>query len=257
MGENLVSGHLAQGINIFMATMSSQDYHLGQSKEKKLQWAFSMPNFSQQEETIQHLMNTCPLAIKLWEKVEFRCQKKGRAPSDITNTIRNWTIDPHKSRLLNSLWKLILGLPFWTTWKERNRWIFKNQFTPLHGLWNNFCINLQETLTLQKWQEEDLPTILQENIIWENWNLGNSQISKHPSNNTHSNTASSQWRPPSQGIVQLNFDGASKGNPGKESHGGIFKFHNNTPLFIFYGTIGWDTNNLAELEGLWQGLCLA
>lgn len=26
---------------------------------------------------------------------------------------------------------------------------------------------------------------------------------------------------------------------------------------IFYGSIGWDTNNSAKLDGLWQGLCLA
>ena len=55
----------------------------------------------------------------------------------------------------------------------------------------------------------------------------------------------------------MNFDGASKGNLGAVGFGGIFRDSVHNPLLIFYGSIGWDYNNLAELEGLWQGLCLA
>lgn len=58
-------------------------------------------------------------------------------------------------------------------------------------------------------------------------------------------------------MVQLNFEGASKGNPGREGFGGIFKNHKGNVLQTFMGSIGWDTNNLVELEGLWQGLLLA
>lgn len=38
--------------------------------------------------------------------------------------------------------------------------------------------------------------------------------------------------------------------------GGILRNHEGTPLQIYFGNIGWDTNNSAELEGLWQGLIL-
>lgn len=58
-------------------------------------------------------------------------------------------------------------------------------------------------------------------------------------------------------MIKLNFDGASKGNPGQAGYGGIFQDCRGNPLLIFFGSIGWDTNNSAELEGLWQGLCLA
>jgi len=58
-------------------------------------------------------------------------------------------------------------------------------------------------------------------------------------------------------MIQLNFNGASKGNPGMASYGGIFRDHGGKPLLLFFGSIGWDTNNSAELKGLWQGLCLA
>ena len=62
---------------------------------------------------------------------------------------------------------------------------------------------------------------------------------------------------PPEDYLKLNFDGASKGNPGEAGFGGIFRDHQGRPLLIYYGSIGWDTNNSAELEGLWQGLQLA
>lgn len=58
-------------------------------------------------------------------------------------------------------------------------------------------------------------------------------------------------------MIQLNFDGASKGNLGMIGYGGIFRDQGGKPLLLFLGSIGWDTNNLAKLEGLWKGLCLA
>lgn len=58
-------------------------------------------------------------------------------------------------------------------------------------------------------------------------------------------------------MYQLNFDGASKGNPGKTGYGGVFRDHFGSPHLIYLGSKGWDTNNSAELEGLWQDLTLA
>jgi len=67
----------------------------------------------------------------------------------------------------------------------------------------------------------------------------------------------SHWTPPPFNMFQLNFDGASKGNPGKVGYGGVFRDHESNPQCIFMGSIGWDTNNSAELEGLWRGLKIA
>ena len=58
-------------------------------------------------------------------------------------------------------------------------------------------------------------------------------------------------------MIQLNFDGASKGNPRKAGFGGVFRDHKGAPLLTFIGSNEWDTNNSDELEGLWQGLLLA
>eukprot|EP00253_Pinus_taeda_P018618 PITA_18618 len=78
------------------------------------------PNCKQQEESIKHLMQSCCMARKLWEKVSFRCQKEGRVQGDITATVRQWNKKPYQSKLLNTLWRLIPGLLMWNIWKERN-----------------------------------------------------------------------------------------------------------------------------------------
>lgn len=100
------------------------------------------PNCTDRDETIQHLMVTCPLAAFLWEKIIFRCRREGRTPGDLNSTIRNWPSAPYSSNLLNSLWRLIPGLTLWTIWKERNKRIFKNQRTPQEVLWNNLRGNI-------------------------------------------------------------------------------------------------------------------
>lgn len=67
----------------------------------------------QAEESALHLMQTCQIGRKIWEKVSFHCQKEGRVHGDIKATVRNWIQTPYQSKLLNTLWQLILGLLMW------------------------------------------------------------------------------------------------------------------------------------------------
>jgi len=103
-----------------------------------------------------------------------------------------------------------------------------------------------------------LPSNNKEQAIWNNWQLQIStpkpaqgtSISKRPKTLT-------QWIPPPKNTYLLNFDGASKGNPGITGYGGVIRNSQGIPLKVYFGSIGWNTNNAAELEGLWQGLQIA
>lgn len=55
---------------------------------------------------------------------------------------------------------------------------------------------------------------------------------------------------------KMNFDDATKGNPSLADYGGIFKDHEGTISYIFFGSLAHDSNNASELEGLWHGLCI-
>lgn len=202
------------------------------------------PNCLQNAETIQHLLLLCPLANTFWEKCSFRCQNT-KSTGDITNIIRTWPHRPFLSPLLNALWSLLPGIVFWSLWKERNKQIFKNQASSLDPLWISFSINLQESLALRSWNEEDYPTNPKEISISKNWNI---RIAFIPTLKIHPNPASPlHWSPPPEGVFKLNFDGASKGNPGPAGFGGIVRNSRGETQLIYYGSIGWDSNNSAEL----------
>jgi ribonuclease HI len=58
-------------------------------------------------------------------------------------------------------------------------------------------------------------------------------------------------------FIKVNFDGASKGNPGAVGFGVVFRNHQGNILLITTGNLGHTTNNAAELWGLTRGLQLA
>ena len=55
-------------------------------------------------------------------------------------------------------------------------------------------------------------------------------------------------------IFKLFFDGSSKGNPGKAGGGGVIFDPGGNKVLEFFWNIGYDSNNMAEAYGLWQGL---
>eukprot|EP00253_Pinus_taeda_P020461 PITA_20461 len=214
-------------------------------------------NCKKEEETVVHLMQLCPFSRKIWEKVTFRCQKEGHELGDLNNTLRNWPQQPYQSNILNSLWQILPGIVMWNLWKEHNRRIFKNQSMDEQQVWKIINQNVQETLSIKCWTQEDFPSNDKEQAIWHNWQI-NLQSSNSPtSNSSRQQDTPSIWSPPPINTYMLNFDGASKGNPGLTGYGGAVRNHQGQVLKVFFGSIGWNTNNVAELEGLWRGLFMA
>eukprot|EP00253_Pinus_taeda_P007163 PITA_07163 len=214
-------------------------------------------NCKKEEETVVHLMQLCPFSRKIWEKVTFRCQKEGHELGDLNNTLRNWPQQPYQSNILNSLWQILPGIVMWNLWKEHNRRIFKNQSMDEQQVWKIINQNVQETLSIKCWTQEDFPSNDKEQAIWHNWQI-NLQSSNSPtSNSSRKQDTPSIWSPPPINTYMLNFDGASKGNPGLTGYGGAVRNHQGQVLKVFFGSIGWNTNNVVELEGLWRGLFMA
>eukprot|EP00253_Pinus_taeda_P026720 PITA_26720 len=214
-------------------------------------------NCFQNEETQQHLLDTCPLAKQIWDKISFRCQRRCKVNNDIIDTIRQWPKSPYSCAILNYLWNIIPGITLWNLWKERNRRIFKNQNSPIEIIWNRLKGNLRETMLLHPWTKEDFPTADNEKNILDNWELQIPQESTMTQRINRNIKDNSRWIPPPINTYKLNFDGASKGNPGQAGFGGIIRDSKGSLLQLYFGNIGWDTNNSAELEGLWQGLSIA
>jgi ribonuclease HI len=67
-------------------------------------------------------------------------------------------------------------------------------------------------------------------------------------------TGVSTWAPPPTGFLKLNFDGATKGNPGVAGAGGVIRDSGGTIIRLYAGSIGNSTNNAVEFGALELGL---
>ena len=65
------------------------------------------------------------------------------------------------------------------------------------------------------------------------------------------------WLPPPEGTFKLNIDGVAKGNPSPAGYGGVIHNSGGIILSLFWGSIGSNTDNMAELEGLINNLIWA
>ena len=55
-------------------------------------------------------------------------------------------------------------------------------------------------------------------------------------------------------MFKIFFDGASKGNPGKAGSGGVIMCPEGNIEVEYYLNVGFDSNSMAEVYGLWQGI---
>lgn len=46
------------------------------------------------------------------------------------------------------------------------------------------------------------------------------------------------WTPPPLGVLKLNFDGASKGNPRQAGYGSVIRGHNQNAVRVICGPLG-------------------
>jgi ribonuclease HI len=93
-------------------------------------------------------------------------------------------------------------------------------------------------------------------IILQNWHL--SLADTPPSAVANCSTSSpTTWTPPPTGFIKINFDGASKGNPGPAGFGAILRNSNGEILHLVAGYLGFNTNNVAELWSLLRGIKIA
>ncbi|XP_059067846.1 uncharacterized protein LOC131858577 [Cryptomeria japonica] len=86
------------------------------------------------------------------------------------------------------------------------------------------------------------------------WPLKDSGIYVPPSKCVNINSV--KWKAPPKDWTKLNFDGASKGNPGESGIGAIIENEHGNIIYGLYGGIGFATNNEAEIRALEVGLCL-
>ena len=64
----------------------------------------------------------------------------------------------------------------------------------------------------------------------------------------------SAWLPPPSKFHKVNFNGASKGNPGNSGYGAVIRDNTGQIQFLMEENMGYETNNSAEIWDLIKGI---
>ena len=91
--------------------------------------------YEAQEESMEHLLNSCIFTSKLWDIFATIFKQSDRDKESITNTLSSWRKFFSDYEVLNFAWVLLPSFIIWNVWKERNKRIFKEEKNPsLHLL---------------------------------------------------------------------------------------------------------------------------
>ena len=112
---------------------------------------------------------------------------------------------------------------------------------------------IKEIVRSKNWKPRDKECNQEELCTLQRWHLrlNDSLVIRAPKNQ---NIGPTTWTPPPIGFIKINFDGASKGNPGPSGYGAVIKNPKGEILILTAGYLGKTTNNAVELIGLLQGL---
>eukprot|EP00253_Pinus_taeda_P012904 PITA_12904 len=163
-----------------------------------------------------------------------------------------------QSKVIRRIWSLTVGFAIWYIWKERNKRIFREQKSRLEKVWEEISKAIRETVLSEKWDEDDWKMDPGEGRIASTLNLEFNLIFPRKERQTNPRARSPNWFSyPEAHSIKLNFDGASKGNPGPAVLGGIFRDGKGQTRWVFAEWVGEMTNNEAELWAVHEGLRIA
>jgi len=80
-----------------------------------------------QEETMEHVVNSCSVSNNLWQNYQQLFEITERNLGSIKITIEQWRNKPYHNTILNHAWNLSIGFLLWNLWKARNKVIFSEE----------------------------------------------------------------------------------------------------------------------------------
>lgn len=212
------------------------------------------PMCLKEEETMNHLFNSCDWASQLWQWMEDMLETSDRNRDLIQETISNWRRNFSRIQRVESIWKCVPGFITWTTWKERNRRIFMEEVRSIDLAKESIISNIKQLIQVKgKTNTNEKPTAQYLRIL-KRFQLEASSNPPLGVNRAQPTTQSQRWLRPPEGSLKLNFDGASRGNPGAAGIGGVIRNQDGDIIHIYCRALGVCTNNEAEFAALEQGL---
>ena len=179
-------------------------------------------------------------------------------PNNLWDLFQAWPI-LYKKSLFSNIWICAPALVVWAIWWERNKRIFIKESLLLEIVLNGIERAISEVTnsSLKRLKFNPIVTHWDSQLVQEwkllfipnGWKINLPPIQILSKNNN--------WRLPSTGFWKLNFDGASRGNPGPSGFGVCMRDSCGKVVAITVSPLPIDTNNIFEAHALLVGLLLA
>ncbi|GLJ54395.1 hypothetical protein SUGI_1168320 [Cryptomeria japonica] len=151
-----------------------------------------------------------------------------------------------------SLWLTSPSLVVWHMWKERNRNIFREEEMDVDILLYKIQVAIEEIINGK--------IFISKFKYYSKWDMEMEQAWKLKQSSSHTQGGKSierrkvKWKPPPNGWKKMNFNGASKGNPGAYGFGAVVRDEEGNLVGAVCGQVGFVSNNIAEIIALEEGL---
>lgn len=156
--------------------------------------------------------------------------------------------------MVKTIWKLIPRFISWSIWKERNQRVLINETRNLNHSIDIILQNVKQLVLVKGRIEQDTKISNADLQNLKAFNLDKGNFAATSNCRQEINTSLSTWKWPPSGFLKLNFDGASRGNPGPADIGGVLRNSEGEIRYIYSRALGEGTNNEMEFAALEQGL---
>ncbi|XP_077252938.1 uncharacterized protein LOC143892304 [Tasmannia lanceolata] len=192
-------------------------------------------------ESVDHLFIHCKVAREVWGRILERFGMNWVFPSSIKELFEGWPCNPWGKKGKTLWWLSLLAL-LWVLWIERNNRVFEGKAKSSYFLFIKvIALSISWARALPLFQ------FVSAFDLWEGWGVVcNSKETI--------NVTSQVWRSPPVGLVKLNFDGSSLGNPGPAGIGGILRDCTGAVIKAFSDPIGIADSSEAEVRAVHQGI---
>ena len=120
-----------------------------------------------------------------------------------------------KNKIMNRMWELLLGYSIWEIWKAQNLRFFEKKSRWVEEMWGLIECHLKEIIKLTQWSQEDFISKANKRLIL--YELGIYELpvnDAYPRSSPNPISSVNFWKRKPEFSFKLNFDGATKGNPG-------------------------------------------
>lgn len=198
-------------------------------------------------ETLQHLFIQSRCASFIWNHFASLCGVKHNAHGFNQCLSTWWLLSNPPDGISKWVIRLIPCFILWEIWKHRNKAKYDNGDMFIPAIIEQIRVSIRDTfyafypLVDGSFRSQPIATYFQL--------VPRPKVIKPP--------RLVLWKYPSSALFKLNTDGASKGNPGMASGGGIFRDNNGDIFYAFSNFYGHHSNMWAEAMAAFDGIRLA